>query len=122
MRWLACWRALASKCALLFIDPLRYLVQGRAPSDHRTHRSPRCADAIRKWHTPPRAAAVASLNWPSGNHLSFEPPTKHPSSLGKRSIYPLNLPARLPEDPFQSLLFSPGTLSLIGGASLSKRS
>ena len=47
----------------------------------------------------PTAAAVASLIWPSGNHRSFEPPREHPSSLWESSIYLLNLPTRLPEDP-----------------------
>jgi len=47
----------------------------------------------------PTAAAVASLNWPSRNHLSFEQPRKPQSSLGECSIYPLKSPTRFREDP-----------------------
>ncbi|MSO23365.1 MAG: tetratricopeptide repeat protein [Acidobacteria bacterium] len=47
----------------------------------------------------PTAAAVASLNWPSRNHLSFEQPRPPQSSLGECSIYPLKSPTRFREDP-----------------------
>ena len=69
------------------------------PSDHRTRRAPWGADETPGTRMHPKVAAVASLNWPSGNHLSFEPPRKHHSSLWKCSIYPLNLPTRFREDP-----------------------
>ena len=47
----------------------------------------------------PTAAAVASLNWPSRNHLSFEQPRPPQSSLGECPIYPLKSPTRFREDP-----------------------
>ena len=46
-----------------------------------------------------QASAGAALNGPSGNRLRFEPPRKRPFPLGVRSVYTLNLPTRLPEDP-----------------------
>ena len=74
MRWLACWRALASRCALLFIDPLRYLVQGRATSDHRTHRSPRGAAAILPLLLVLSGPAAAALG---GSEASIEADQAH---------------------------------------------
>ena len=47
----------------------------------------------------PITAAGAALNGPSGNRLRFEQPRKRPFPLGVRSVYALNLPTRLPEDP-----------------------
>ena len=62
----------------------------------------------------PTAAAVASLNWPSGNHLNFEHPRKQQSPLGESSIYPLNLPTRFPEDPFFKTFAEAGGLMSYG--------
>jgi len=62
----------------------------------------------------PTAAAVASLHWPSRNHLSFEQPRKPQSSLGECSIYPLKSPTRFREDPVNLDLAAHVTSTLQG--------
>ncbi len=79
-------------------------VQGRSrvPSDHRTHRTPWCADENRGRRTRPTAAAVASMNSPSTPDAKLQHPAKCPKANIHRAfchVHPIKSPTRLPEDP-----------------------
>lgn len=59
MRWSACWRALASKCALPFIDPLPVTYRGEAVAERVTGRKIPLREGPRRPGDPPALVANA---------------------------------------------------------------